>query len=64
MKTTIQVSAVQKFQTRYYPECPQARLFCALLHQESLTRRNIETIKALGFTVEAVPASVPESTKL
>jgi hypothetical protein len=64
METIIKVSKAQKFRTRYYPECDKARLLCELVRQASLTTENIETIKALGFTVQAVPASVPEGTEL
>lgn len=34
-----------------YPECPVSRLFAELLKQKTLTRRDIELIKRLGFEV-------------
>lgn len=35
-----------------YPESENARIFCKLLGQKSLTVQDIEHIKALGFTVQ------------
>lgn len=35
------------------PKNETARIFCALLEQTTLTRSDIEKIKALGFRVEA-----------
>lgn len=33
-----------------YPLCPMAEGFCRLLQQETLTDRDIETLKGMGFT--------------
>jgi hypothetical protein len=41
-----------------YPENETARFFCALLKQKTLTREDIEGIRALGFSIEVV---VPEA---
>lgn len=35
-----------------YPACPQAEGFCQLIGQKSLTRDQIEQIKALGYEVQ------------
>lgn len=37
-----------------YPECETSRLFCKLLKQKTLTRENVERIKALGYVVETI----------
>lgn len=39
-----------------YPSCEKAKLFCALLKQKTLTRIDVEGIKALGYEVEVVPS--------
>lgn len=36
----------------YQPENPLAARFCELLGQKNLTQKNIESLKAIGFTVE------------
>lgn len=33
------------------PECPRSQIFAELLKQKTLTRRDIEQIKRLGFDV-------------
>ena len=38
-----------------YPMCEKAELFCAIARAKSLTRNDIDRIKALGFDVEVVP---------
>jgi hypothetical protein len=35
-----------------YPVCPQAALFAQLVGTKTLTRASIETIKALGYSIE------------
>ena len=40
---------------RIYPACENAELFCAIAGAKTLTRANIDHIKALGFDVEVVP---------
>ena len=37
-----------------YPICETAKLFARLARQKSLTMREIETIKELGYEVEVV----------
>jgi hypothetical protein len=37
-----------------YPECECARLFAKLLGQKTLTRKNLEIIKCLGYEIEQV----------
>lgn len=34
------------------PECDTSRLFAELLGQKTLTRKNIELIKAIGFEIK------------
>jgi hypothetical protein len=36
----------------FYPACETSELFAKLLKQKSLTRKNIEVIKKLGYTIE------------
>jgi hypothetical protein len=51
----IQVKITHPFgQERINPKCENASYFCKLLNQKSLTRNNIDYIKALGFEVEVV----------
>lgn len=38
-----------------YPVCEKAHLFCKLLGSKTLTRANIDTIKAIGFAIVVVP---------
>ena len=35
-----------------YPICKNAKIFCKLLNQKTLTGRNLEYIKSLGYKVE------------
>lgn len=35
-----------------YPICNKANLFCQMLRRQTLTRDDIEYIKALGYTIE------------
>ena len=39
---------------RIYPVCDKAHAFVALLGSATLTRRNIDHIKALGYTVRLI----------
>lgn len=41
-----------------YPVCSSAKIFAKMLGQTSLTRSNIQSIKALGYTVEVVADQV------
>lgn len=36
----------------FYPECELSRLFADLLNQKTLTRKNVEMIKRLGFVIK------------
>jgi hypothetical protein len=38
-----------------YPVCEKAELFAKIARAKSLTRNDIDHIKALGFDVEVVP---------
>lgn len=38
----------------FYPECETSRVFVSLLGQKSLTRQNLEMIKALGYVIKQV----------
>lgn len=40
---------------RIYPVCQKAELFCKIAGASTLTRANIDSIKALGFDVDVVP---------
>ncbi len=37
---------------RIYPLCNKAVIFCQMLGRQTLTRGDIEYIKALGYTIE------------
>lgn len=39
-----------------YPVCPTAKKLAELAKQKTLTSREINLIKSLGYTVEVVPA--------
>lgn len=41
-----------------YPACEAAKVFAELVGQKTLTRRDIEKIKRLGYTVEVVTDQV------
>jgi hypothetical protein len=43
-----------------YPKNEEAKTFCELIGQKSLTRDNIKLIKKLGYNVEVV-ADLPEA---
>lgn len=52
---TIEIDAVTKFGTMfYYPHCKIAKGFANLLKQTSLTRRNLDDIKKMGFVVKTL----------
>lgn len=38
-----------------YPQCEQAKLFCSLLGQKTLTAYNLKLIQRLGYLIEQVP---------
>lgn len=37
-----------------YPACEQAKIFASMVGQSTLTPRNIDHIKRLGYTVQVV----------
>lgn len=41
-----------------YPVCEQAVIFSQLLHQKTLTKKDIQTIKLLGYTIEVIQEKV------
>lgn len=41
-----------------YPACDKSKAFAALLNQKTLTARDIEMIKRIGFTVEVVQPKI------
>ena len=50
---TIQVEIKSVFGREViYPACAQAERFCQLIDQKSLTRHQVEQIKALGYEVQ------------
>jgi hypothetical protein len=57
----ITVTITNKYgQERIYPACPKAELFCEIARSKTLTRADIDHIKALGFSVNVTQ----EVTKL
>lgn len=54
---SIQVTIKQVYGNELiYPACPKAHTFATMLGQSTLTRRDIASIKALGFTVNVTPS--------
>lgn len=54
---TIQVEIKSVYgNEKIYPVCIKAKAFARLVRQTTLTNRDIEAIKELGFTVEVVTA--------
>lgn len=41
-------------QTHYYPECKWTRLFTELTNTKTLTRANIDILKAYGYKFESI----------
>jgi hypothetical protein len=37
--------------TNIYPACEQAKIFCDMVGQKTLTERNLKHIKALGYEI-------------
>jgi hypothetical protein len=53
---TIKVYIKTQYGTeRIFPVCSKAEMFCKIAKAKSLTRGDIDNIKALGFDVEVVP---------
>ena len=58
---TIQVVLGQQYgQEVIRPVCEKAQLFCEIAATKTLTRRLVEQIKRLGYTVEVVPTQPKE----
>lgn len=53
MKITVEIKSVYGVD-RIYPVCDNAKRFTKLTGNKTLSQADIETIKALGFTVEVV----------
>ena len=45
-------------QETFYPKCEVSRLFAKLLRQKTLTRRDLEGIKKLGYTIKTMEVVV------
>lgn len=41
-----------------YPICPKAKIFVEMLGRKTLTRRDIASIKALGYVILITPNTV------
>ena len=57
MKITVSIKNVYG-EDKIYPACPKAEIFCRMLGQKTLTPTDIQHIKALGFVVFKVPATM------
>ena len=57
MKITIEVRDIYGIRT-LYPACNTAKLFARLAGTKTITRHALETIKALGYTVEVKQSEV------
>lgn len=55
MKVQVQIRNVYGNET-IYPLCEQAKVFASMVGQKTLTSRDIDHIKKLGYTVEVVQA--------
>lgn len=55
MSIQVQIKNVYGNET-IYPVCDKAKTFAMMVGQKSLTRRDIDLIKKLGYTVEVVQA--------
>lgn len=56
---TISVSVSANYgREAIYPVCADAKIFAEMLGRKTLTRADIRSIKALGYTVIAIPAEV------
>jgi hypothetical protein len=54
-RTTLKVSLAKQYGNEtIHPECNLSRGFASLLGQKTLTRANVESIKALGFKVRTI----------
>lgn len=50
--TTIELRAALAYgQVRYYPSNPQAQAICTLTGRQTITRKDINLLRELGFTV-------------
>lgn len=57
MPNSIQVTIKNVYgEERIYPACHTSHLLAELLNQRTLTRKNIDVIKSMGFTVNVEPA--------
>jgi hypothetical protein len=57
MKIQVTVRDIYGLQT-IYPACDIAKLFARLAGTKTLTRHALETIRALGYTVEIKPQTI------
>lgn len=56
MSVQVQIKNVYGNET-IYPVCDKAKVFASMVGQKTLTMRDINHIKQLGYTVEVVQAS-------
>lgn len=49
MDLTIEIKSIYG-EEKIYPACAKSQAFCDLLGQKTLTRSNINKIKAMGYT--------------
>lgn len=54
MQISVQIKSVYG-ENRIYPACEKAEVFCQMLRQKTLTHRDVERIKKLGFEVNVLP---------
>lgn len=53
MNTELIVEPRDKYgEMRIYPKCEKSKLFAQMLHQKTLTPRDIHNITQLGFTIK------------
>ena len=57
LKIKVQIKHVYGNET-IYPVCEKAKIFAQMVNQRTLTRRDIQYIKQLGYAVEVVMAPV------
>lgn len=57
MQVQVQIKNIYGNQT-IYPVCEKAKVFASMVGQKTLTTRDIEHIKKLGYTVQVVQEPV------
>ena len=57
MTIQVQIKTIYGNQT-IYPICEKAKVFASMVGQKTLTMRDVEHIKKLGYTVEVIQQTI------